>query len=83
VAGPGDAPNAAKSGDATIVGLVLVAAGCVLAAPVLGRAGAPLLAEAAMWIAAGSGIAAFALAGAATHRAARRAGERSADEEMR
>jgi hypothetical protein len=73
----------AVHGDATIVALVLAAAGCVLAAPVLGRLGAPLLAEAAMWVAAGSGIAAFGVAGVATFRAARRTADRRVREEGR
>lgn len=62
-------------GEAKIAALVLVAAGSVLAAPVLGRLGMPALADVAMWLAAGSGVAAFAVAGSATWRAARRAGE--------
>ncbi len=73
----------AEHGDATIAVLVLAAAGSVLAAPVLGRLGAPLLAEVAMWVAAGSGAAAFTVAGVATFRAARRAADRRVREERR
>lgn len=57
--------------------LVLAAAGSVLVAPVIGRLGAPALADAAMWLAAGCGVGAFAVAGASTFRAARRHGDRS------
>lgn len=70
-------------GEAAVVVLVLAAAGSVLAAPVLGRLGAPALAEAAMWVAAGCGVAAFGVAGVATLRAARRDGSRRVREEER
>jgi hypothetical protein len=59
--------------ETSIVLLVLVAVGAVLAAPLIGRFGAPLLADAAMWLAAGCGVAAFVLAAVSTFRAARRA----------
>lgn len=58
--------------DLTLAVLVLAAAACVLAAPVLGRAGHATAADVAMVAAAGCGVASFALAGAATLRAARR-----------
>jgi hypothetical protein len=58
--------------ELAIVVLVLVAAALVLAAPVLGRAGVPRLADAAMLLAAGCGLAAFATAAGATVRATRR-----------
>lgn len=70
-------------GEATIIVLVLGASASVLAAPVLGRLGSPALAEAAMWLAAGSGVAAFGAAGLATARAARRAGSRNAGKEAK
>lgn len=57
--------------EVTIVVLVMTAAAAVLVAPVLGRLGASGLAEAAMWLAALSGVAAFGVAGAVTWRAAR------------
>jgi hypothetical protein len=69
--------------DATIIGLVLGSAACVLAAPVIGRLGAPLLADVAMWVAAGCGVAAFGVAGAATVRAALRDGDRRTKEKGR
>lgn len=69
--------------EAGIVVLVMIAAGSVLAAPVIGRLGAPLLADIAMWLAAGCGVAAFGLAGLGTLRAARRDGDRRAREEGR
>jgi hypothetical protein len=62
--------------ESSIVYLVLTAAGTVLVAPVLGRLGAPLLADAAMGLAAGCGIAAFGIAAVSTFRAARRDGGR-------
>jgi hypothetical protein len=52
--------------------LVLGAVASVLAAPVLGRSGHAGAADVAMGLAAGCGVASFALAGAATLRAARR-----------
>ncbi len=55
-----------------IVLLVLAAAALVLAAPVAGRAGAPMLADLVMGLAAMCGLAAFGIAGAHTLRAARR-----------
>lgn len=69
-----------SSSDGRIAGLVLVAAGSVLAAPVLGRMGAPSWADAAMILAAGSGFAAFVLAAIATVRAGRRAPPRDRPE---
>ena len=66
----------AGRGEAWIVFLVLAAAGSVLAAPVIGRLGAPDLADAVMWLAAGCGVGAFAVAGVSTFRAARRRGTR-------
>lgn len=65
-------------GDAWIASFVLLAAAAVMAAPILGRAGAPGWANASMLLAAGSGVAAFGIAGLATLRAARRDG-RGAD----
>lgn len=67
---------AARNDDAVIVLLVLAAAGAVLLAPVVGRLGAPLLADVAMWLAAGCGLAAFCAAGISTFRAARSHGSR-------
>ena len=61
--------------------LVMAAAGSVLAAPVFGRLGAPGIADAFMWLGAGCGVAAFAVAAAVTVRAARRSGDASAPEE--
>lgn len=63
--------------------LVLTAAGFVLAAPVIGRLGAPALADAAMVVAASCGVAAFVLAGLSTLRAARRDATRGPSEEGR
>jgi hypothetical protein len=60
-------------GELALVGLVLLAAGTVLVAPIAGRSGFPGLATALMALAAGAGVASFALALAATWRAARRA----------
>jgi len=71
----------ASRGEAWIVFLVLAAAGSVLAAPVIGRFGAPGLADAAMWLAAGCGVGAFVVAGVSTFRAARRHGTRPAPRE--
>jgi hypothetical protein len=59
--------------ETSIVLLVLAAVGAVLAAPLIGRFGAPRLADAAMWLAAGCGVAAFGVAAVSTFRAARRA----------
>jgi hypothetical protein len=58
--------------DLVLAVLVLGAVASVLAAPVLGRSGHPGAADLAMLLAAGCGVASFALAGAATVRAARR-----------
>lgn len=58
--------------DLVLVALVLLAAGAVLLAPVAGRSGWPGLATALMLVAAGAGTASFAVALAATLRAARR-----------
>jgi hypothetical protein len=58
--------------DTALVMLVLTAVGCVLAAPVAGRMGAPALAELLMWTSAGCGVSAFVVATVATVRAARR-----------
>jgi hypothetical protein len=69
--------------EASIVFLVLAAAGCVLAAPVIGRLGAPGLADAAMGLAAGCGVGAFGVAAVSTFRAARTTGGRAASHEVR
>jgi hypothetical protein len=69
--------------EASIVLLVLVATACVLAAPVIGRLGAPGWADGAMGLAALSGVAAFCVAGVSTLRAARRDGARRGREEVR
>lgn len=60
--------------DLPLAALVLFAAAFVLAAPVLGRLGHPLLADLAVTAAAGCGVASFALAALSTLRAARRNG---------
>ena len=60
--------------EAAIAVLALAAAGLVMGAPLLGRAGMPLVADAAMASAALCGAAAFVLAGIHTLRAARRGG---------
>jgi hypothetical protein len=65
-------PGRSRAGDLPLALLVLLAVACVLAAPVLGRSGHPGAADLAMLAAAGCGVASFALAGAATLRAARR-----------
>lgn len=57
-----------------LVASVLAAAGLVLAAPVIGRAGHPVAADLAMAAAATCGLGSFVLAGVATWRAARRRG---------
>jgi len=57
--------------ETAIVALVLLAAGGVLAAPVLGRLDLPRLAGGVMALAAGCGLGAFGVAAAATLRAAR------------
>jgi hypothetical protein len=61
--------------DLPLAILVLSAAACVLAAPVLGRLGHAAAADVAMAAAAACGLASFALAGLATFRAARRGRE--------
>jgi hypothetical protein len=58
--------------ELAIVALVMSAAGLILAAPVLGRSGAPGWADVAMFGAAAAGVGAFGLAGMQTLRAARR-----------
>lgn len=62
----------AVGSDLPLAGCALAAAGLVLAAPVLGRAGHPEAADLAMLAAAACGVASFVLAGVATVRAARR-----------
>jgi hypothetical protein len=59
--------------EGVIVLLVLAAAALVIAAPVVGRSGAPVLADLTMGLAAACGLAAFGVAAAHTLRAARRA----------
>jgi len=59
-------------GDLLLIGLVLLATGTVLLAPIAGSQGRPRLATALMLIAAGAGAASFALALVATLRAGRR-----------
>jgi hypothetical protein len=66
--------------ESAIVLLVLAAVGGVLAAPVLGRLGAPVLADSMMWVAAGCGVAAFVVTAVSTFRAARRDGRRDTHE---
>ncbi len=63
-----------ESSDLPLALLVLAASALVLSAPVLGRIGLGTAADLAMLAAAGCGVASFALAGAATVRAARRRG---------
>lgn len=58
--------------ETRIVMFVLAAAALVLTAPVVGRAGAPALADLVMGLAALCGLAAFSAAAAHTLRAARR-----------
>ena len=67
--------------EAWVIALVLVAAGSVLAAPVIGRLGAPGLADVAMWLAASCGVGAWAIAGISTFRAARRSADRRVSHE--
>ena len=67
--------------ETSIIVLVMLAAGGVLSAPVLGRLGAPALADAAMGLAAGCGVGAFCLAGYATYRAAAHPASRHASDE--
>jgi len=73
----------ADRSEASIVVLVLAAAGLVLAAPVIGRLGAAALADAAMALAAGCGVAAFGVACASTLRAVRRGPDDTPREEGR
>jgi hypothetical protein len=61
--------------EIAIVVLVMVAAGLILLAPLLGRGGAPGWADAVMGIAAGAGVGAFVLAAVHTCRAAPRRGK--------
>jgi hypothetical protein len=65
-------PARSSPGDLALALLVLGAMASILAAPVLGRSGHAGAADLAMGAAAGCGVASFALAGAATLRAARR-----------
>lgn len=67
--------------DAVLVALVLLAAVAVLFAPIVGRSGWPGLATGLMVVAAGAGVASFALAFAATLRAGRRPPRAAAGEE--
>jgi hypothetical protein len=69
--------------DSTLAGIVLAAAGLVLAAPILGSTGHPVAADLAMLAAAAGGLASFALAACATLRAARRRAGREQPEESR
>lgn len=61
-----------SGGDTRLVALVFMAATCVMMAPLLGRAGWPTAADAAMVLAAVLGVAAFTLAARDTFLAARR-----------
>lgn len=61
----------ADRSETAIVALVLLAAALVMAAPLLGRAGLAGAANAAMLVAAGSGVLAFGAAGWTTLRASR------------
>jgi hypothetical protein len=63
-----------KASEAQIMALVLLAAGLVLAAPVVGRAGLPRAADLLMAGAAAAGVGSFLLAARDTRRAARAAG---------
>ena len=65
-------PPRSRAGDLPLAILVLLAIASALAAPLLGRGGHPGAADLAMLAAAGCGTASFALAAAATLRAARR-----------
>jgi hypothetical protein len=58
--------------ESVVVCLVLAAAGDVLVAPVLGRYGAPILANLAVGVAAAAGIGAFLATAYDTLRAARK-----------
>lgn len=68
-------------GELALVGLVLLAIGTVLLAPVAGSSGRPRLATVLMGIAAVAGTASFVLALVATVRAGRRPLRPPADEE--
>jgi hypothetical protein len=75
------AREASADGNGAIALLALAAAAFVLAAPVAGNAGLPRLADAAMLLAAGSGIASFVLAALGSLRAARNASPPAPDPE--
>ncbi len=62
--------------ESAIVCLVLAAAGGVLVAPVIGRYGAPILANLAVGLAAAAGIGAFLTTAYDTLRATRKAAKR-------
>ena len=66
-----------------IVSLVLVAAGLVLAAPLLGRYGAPVAADVAVGGATAAGVGAFFAAAYNTLRAARNPRQGSREEDLR
>jgi hypothetical protein len=66
--------------ESAIVCLVLVAAGLVLMAPLLGRYGAPVAADVTVGVAAVAGVAAFFAAAYNTLRASRKAAERTRDD---
>lgn len=68
-------------GELALVGLVLLAIGAVLLAPIAGSAGRPRLATVLMAVAAGAAAASFVLALVATLRAGRRPLRPPADEE--
>lgn len=61
--------------EVVIAILVLAAAGLILLAPLLGRAGAPRWADVTMALAAGAGVSAFVLVAVYTWRAATRRSE--------
>jgi hypothetical protein len=65
----------AERTEVVIVALVVAAAGLILLAPLLGRAGAPGWADVVMAIASGAGVGAFVLVTVVTVRAARRRGD--------
>ena len=67
--------------DRIIVFLVLAACGLVLVAPLLGRSGAPGIADVVMGSAAAASISAFVIAARATARAARKHGKAATLEE--
>jgi hypothetical protein len=62
----------AERTEVVIVALVVAAAGLILLAPLLGRAGAPGWADVVMALASGAGVGAFVLVAVVTVRAARR-----------